>query len=177
MLTFKEHLLIEAFNYEDVPKDLRGYEAFYRSLSKADQKELDIKDAAVFDRFYGLTKKWAVKIDDVEITFNWRFHSKARYYRRVSLTKLPHPREVYKFLNKYAKQIPDAAHGEIVIYSRSTDFSGVFDVFPPKIAPDGSKYYEITFVTLFPKGRKAAKEGSPLYLVEWINTLPYYEVD
>lgn len=163
-MKFKEYL-IEAY-------DPAAFEAEYRKMSADEQKEQDKRDAAVFDRFYGANKRFIVSVGKQKVEVVWRIHSKARFYRRYALTKLPHLRRVMEFLAKYAegalrKDTPDL----VMMTSKSENYSCIFAI------ERHTNPLRIRLVTILPKGRNYAVDGTPKILVECLQSIPEVIVD
>lgn len=143
----------------------------YHALPKREREELDRRDAAVFDRFYGTDKKFIVMVDGEACHFDLSIHVKAQLARRSTKYGFMRNHVLYKLFEYYGRGLKDKPREEALAFSKSYQYGVIVDIFNNETP---KRYRLITFL---PKGRKRPQPGTPLYLCEWLDYLPYYVVE
>ena len=119
----------------------------------------------------GLIKKFIVTVDGEACHFDLSIHVKAQLARRSTKYGFMRNHVLYKLFEYYGRGLKDKPREEALAFSQSYQYGVIVDIFNNETP---KRYRLITFL---PKGRKRPQPGTPLYLCEWLDYLPYYVVE
>lgn len=162
MLSFKEMQEVKrAVDIEHGLLQLDETQQDIRKLSKAEHHELEKPFIEKFNKFYGMNKKFIVKVDGTDYLMDWSDHAKAQFVERIGLLRAS---ELYPWFEKIIRPLIGERCAEYLVYSKSKKLGAVVDNFT-------TDQKRVRLITVLPYGKYQPKNGDGLLIAENVSLI------